>query len=62
MLEGMSRQICRDCCKAKGEVAANQMLFDESRKFSLVFRQIETSRQAMGRRDQRPCARRRVSN
>src|SRR6195952_730468 len=29
--------------KAKGEVAANQMLFDESRKSSLLFRAIETS-------------------
>src|ERR1700760_637610 len=29
--------------KSKGEVAANQMLFDESRKSSLVFRAIETS-------------------
>ena len=29
--------------QAKGEVAANQMLFDESRKSSLVFRSIETS-------------------
>ena len=32
-----------DLLKAKGEVAANQMLFDESRRFSLVFRAIETS-------------------
>src|SRR5665213_2264977 len=29
--------------EAKGEVAANQMLFDESRKSSLLFRSIETS-------------------
>ena len=42
MLEGMSRQYA-DVLKAKGETAANQMLFDESRKSSLVFRAIETS-------------------
>ena len=42
MLEGMNHRYI-DLLKAKGEVAANQMLFDESRKFSLVFRAIETS-------------------
>jgi 3-hydroxyacyl-CoA dehydrogenase / enoyl-CoA hydratase / 3-hydroxybutyryl-CoA epimerase len=42
MLEGMNRRYT-DLFKAKGEVAANQMLFDESRKSSLVFRAIETS-------------------
>jgi 3-hydroxyacyl-CoA dehydrogenase/enoyl-CoA hydratase/3-hydroxybutyryl-CoA epimerase len=42
MLEGMNRQYT-ELLKAKGEVAANQMLFDESRKSSLVFRAIETS-------------------
>ena len=42
MLEGMSRQYA-EMLKAKGEVAANQMLFDQSRRFSLVFRGIETS-------------------
>jgi len=42
MLEGMNRRYA-DLLKAKGEVAANQMLFDESRKSSLVFRSIETS-------------------
>src|SRR6202795_27014 len=42
MLEGMNRRYT-DLLKAKGEVAANQMLFDESRKSSLVFRAIETS-------------------
>src|ERR1700710_3316896 len=42
MLEGMNR-LYADLLKAKGEVAANQMLFDESRKSSLVFRAIETS-------------------
>src|SRR4030081_2912069 len=42
MLEGMTRRYA-DLLKAKGEVAANQMLFDESRKSSLVFRAIETS-------------------
>jgi 3-hydroxyacyl-CoA dehydrogenase/enoyl-CoA hydratase/3-hydroxybutyryl-CoA epimerase len=41
MLEGMNRRYS-DLLKAKGEVAANQMLFDESRKSSLVFRAIET--------------------
>ena len=29
--------------KDKGEVAANQVLYDQSRRFSLVFRSIETS-------------------
>ncbi len=42
MLEGMNRRYT-DLLKAKGEVAANQMLFDESRKSSLVFRALETS-------------------
>src|SRR5207244_13658470 len=42
MLEGMNRRYA-ELLKAKGEVAANQMLFDESRKSSLVFRSIETS-------------------
>src|SRR6478752_4492137 len=42
MLEGMNRRYA-ELLKAKGEVAANQMLFDESRKSSLVFRAIETS-------------------
>src|SRR6266576_2837898 len=42
MLEGMNHRYT-DLLKAKGEVAANQMLFDESRKSSLVFRSIETS-------------------
>src|SRR5258705_825263 len=42
MLEGMNRRYT-ELLKAKGEVAANQMLFDESRKSSLVFRVIETS-------------------
>src|ERR1700740_2834833 len=42
MLEGMNRRYT-DLLKEKGEVAANQMLFDESRKSSLVFRAIETS-------------------
>ena len=37
MLEGMNRRYA-ELLKAKGEVAANQMLFDESRKSSLVFR------------------------
>jgi len=42
MLEGMNHRYT-ELLKAKGEVAANQMLFDESRKSSLVFRAIETS-------------------
>jgi 3-hydroxyacyl-CoA dehydrogenase / enoyl-CoA hydratase / 3-hydroxybutyryl-CoA epimerase len=42
MLEGMSRTYA-EVLKAKGEVAANQMLFDQSRRFSQVFRSIETS-------------------
>ena len=42
MLEGMSRQYA-EMLKTKGDVAANQMLFDQSRRFSLVFRGIETS-------------------
>src|ERR1700758_3682502 len=42
MLEGMSRTYAQ-VLKEKGEVAANQMLFDQSRRFSLVFRAIETS-------------------
>ena len=49
MLEGMSQQLRRGLLKEKGEVAANQMLFDQSRRFSLVLRGIETSRQAVGR-------------
>jgi 3-hydroxyacyl-CoA dehydrogenase/enoyl-CoA hydratase/3-hydroxybutyryl-CoA epimerase len=42
MLEGMSRQYA-DTLKAKGDVAASQTLFDQSRRFSQVFRAIETS-------------------
>ena len=42
MLEGMSHQYA-DILKAKGEEAANQVLFDQSRRFSQVFRSIETS-------------------
>src|SRR5664279_4227867 len=42
MLEGMNRQYT-DMLKAKGEIAANQMLFDQSRRFSQVYRNIETS-------------------
>src|ERR1700741_5488835 len=42
LLEGMSRTYAQ-VLKEKGEVAANQMLFDQSRRFSLVFRAIETS-------------------
>src|SRR5579864_1492641 len=42
MLEGMSRTYAQ-LLKEKGEEAANQMLFDQSRRFSLVLRGIETS-------------------
>jgi 3-hydroxyacyl-CoA dehydrogenase / enoyl-CoA hydratase / 3-hydroxybutyryl-CoA epimerase len=42
MLEGMNRRYV-ELLKTKGEVAANQMVFDESRKSSLTFRAIETS-------------------
>src|ERR1700761_82704 len=42
MLEGMNHRYS-ELLKEKGEVAANQMLFDASRKSSLVFRGIETS-------------------
>src|ERR1700761_906221 len=42
MLEGMRSQYL-DVLKTKGEVAANQILFDEGRKISLTFRAIETS-------------------
>jgi 3-hydroxyacyl-CoA dehydrogenase/enoyl-CoA hydratase/3-hydroxybutyryl-CoA epimerase len=42
MLEGMSHTYAK-VLKDKGELAANQMLFDQSRRFSLAFRAIETS-------------------
>src|ERR1700759_3093193 len=42
MLEAMSHTYAKTL-KEKGEVAANQMLFDQSRRFSLAFRSIETS-------------------
>ena len=42
MLEGMNRTYA-ELLKRKDEVAANQTLFDQSRRFSLVFRGIETS-------------------
>src|SRR6516225_7565811 len=42
MLEGMHRRYAA-LLKEKGEVAANQFVFDESRKSSLTFRAIETS-------------------
>src|SRR6187455_69413 len=41
MLEGMNQEYAK-VLKDKGEVAANQMLFDQSRRFSLVLRGIET--------------------
>ncbi len=41
MLEGMNR-IFAETRKARGEEAAQQMLFDESRKLSLTLRKIET--------------------
>lgn len=42
MMEGMANTYAA-LLKDKGEVAANQVLFDQSRRFSLVFRSIETS-------------------
>src|SRR6478735_3614436 len=42
MLEGMSRTYAQ-LLKEKGEVVANQALFDQSRRFSQLFRSIETS-------------------
>jgi 3-hydroxyacyl-CoA dehydrogenase / enoyl-CoA hydratase / 3-hydroxybutyryl-CoA epimerase len=42
MLEGMSQAYGR-MLKEAGEIAANQMLFEQSRRFSLAFRAIETS-------------------
>jgi len=42
MLEGMNHAYA-DVLKSKGEEAANQMLFDNSRRFSLVYRAMETS-------------------
>src|ERR1700754_4778329 len=42
MLEGMNQAYAK-VFKEQGETAANQMLFDQSRRFSLVLRSIETS-------------------
>src|SRR6185312_15781847 len=42
MLEGMNHAYAK-VLKEQGETAANQMLFDQSRRFSLVLRSIETS-------------------
>ena len=42
MLEGMNSAYAK-ALKQQGETAANQMLFDESRRMSLMFRAIETS-------------------
>ena len=42
MLEGMNHAYAQTL-KEQGETAANQMLFDQSRRFSLVLRGIETS-------------------
>src|SRR5438874_11681827 len=42
MLESMNQAYAK-VFKEQGEVAANQMLFDQSRRFSQVFRNIETS-------------------
>jgi len=42
MLEGMA-QAYATALKQKSEVEANQMLFDQSRRFSVIFRAIETS-------------------
>src|SRR3954451_23910942 len=42
MLEGMNK-VFAETTKAKGEEAAQQLLFDESRKLSLTLLKIETS-------------------
>src|ERR1700757_2848799 len=42
MLEGMNHAYAK-ALKEQGETAANQMLFDQSRRFSLILRGIETS-------------------
>jgi 3-hydroxyacyl-CoA dehydrogenase/enoyl-CoA hydratase/3-hydroxybutyryl-CoA epimerase len=42
MLEGMNKAYAK-ALREQGETAANQMLFDQSRRFSLVLRGIETS-------------------
>ncbi|MGJ4993419.1 3-hydroxyacyl-CoA dehydrogenase NAD-binding domain-containing protein [Bradyrhizobium sp. HKCCYLS3077] len=42
MLEGMNRTYL-EVLKSKGEEAANQMLFDNSRRFSQIYRAMETS-------------------
>ncbi len=42
MLETLSRTFA-DVVKAKGQVEANRMVFDESRKMSLNYRRLETS-------------------
>jgi 3-hydroxyacyl-CoA dehydrogenase/enoyl-CoA hydratase/3-hydroxybutyryl-CoA epimerase len=42
MLENLSRTFA-DVVKAKGQVEANRMVFDESRKMSLNYRRLETS-------------------
>jgi 3-hydroxyacyl-CoA dehydrogenase / enoyl-CoA hydratase / 3-hydroxybutyryl-CoA epimerase len=42
MLEGMNHSYA-DVLKSKGEEAANQMLFEQSRRFSQVYRAMETS-------------------
>ncbi|MGC2780489.1 MAG: 3-hydroxyacyl-CoA dehydrogenase NAD-binding domain-containing protein [Bradyrhizobium sp.] len=42
MLEGMNRTYA-EVLKGKGEEAANQMLFDNSRRFSQIYRAMETS-------------------
>ncbi|WP_316181298.1 MULTISPECIES: 3-hydroxyacyl-CoA dehydrogenase NAD-binding domain-containing protein [unclassified Bradyrhizobium] len=42
MLEGMNRSYA-EVLKGKGEEAANQMLFDNSRRFSQIYRAMETS-------------------
>lgn len=43
MLEALSRTYA-DIVKAKGEIEANRVLFEESRKMSLVYRRLETSK------------------
>ena len=42
MLEQMGAHLRRAWCKSKGEEAAAKMVFDESRKLSLLYRRLET--------------------
>ena len=59
MLEMLSREFA-DVAREQGEEMAAQRVFEESRKLSQLYRRLETSRQAVGRGDQRHDARRRL--